>query len=163
MLIFVNHGQVIVDHNCLENCKRDNTLGSKVPINILKVFQNHISKPLFAFEKLLSQSCHKTRQSALLPDRISEVISGYLMALISIECIEETLKDGIVWHFARPGAFRKLKRGKIVLVSHVHMVNVDLLELIKVDISGVLFAVAIYETFSFDSLSLQSGGFVDFF
>ena len=77
------------------------------------------------------------------------------MALISVERIEETLKYGVFWHFAGPGALVELKGGgKIVLVRHVHMIYVDLLELIEVDIAWILFAVPINETFSFDSLSL---------
>ena len=83
------------------------------------------------------------------------------MALVRIERVEETLEFGVVGHFAGPGRLGKLMTREIILVCHMHMVDINLLELLEIDIAGALLAIAIDEAFSLDAFSLKSGGLVD--
>ena len=89
ILVLVGHVQAVVDHDCLEDGQRDHSLGTKESVHILKVFQHSISQTLSAFQKLHPQLCHEGRLCALLSDSISEVITGYLLALIC-KLIEES-------------------------------------------------------------------------
>ena len=58
--IHVDHGQIIVIHECLNNGKRKHALRAKEPISVLQILHNDIMESLLAFEKLLAEAGHKT-------------------------------------------------------------------------------------------------------
>lgn len=83
------------------------------------------------------------------------------MPLVYVKRVEETHKFGIFGHSHDLGGLLELVGVEIVVVRQVHVIDVDLLELRKINVARILLAVAIYEALRFDALPLQCRCLVD--
>lgn len=83
------------------------------------------------------------------------------MPLVHVKRVEETHKLGIFGHSHDLGGLLELVGVEIVVVCQVHVIDVDLLELIKVNVARILLAVAIYEALRLNALPLQCRCLVD--